>query len=68
MRFREKREDKDLSDLFVVCECSYNNKKDRLERFGTCLRCGKVLDKRAYFKRMVSRKIGKRIKGTYFDN
>lgn len=40
-----------VDDLFITCdECGYNNEKTRFQAFGTCLRCGKVLDDRIYFK------------------
>lgn len=68
MRIRKRKKEIDLSEIFVRCECSYNNRKDRLERFGTCLRCGRVLNERAYFKRVLSRKLGKRIRGTHYED
>ena len=37
---------------FITCKyCGYNNFKNRLENFGTCLRCGEIIDERSYFKR-----------------
>lgn len=33
----------------VPCECGYNNKEYNIKRYGTCTRCGKVLDKKARF-------------------
>ena len=34
----------------VICDqCGYQNHKDKIERYGTCLRCGKVLDPKAKF-------------------
>lgn len=35
---------------FVVCECGYDNQKNSIDTFGTCLKCGKILNERAYFK------------------
>ena len=35
---------------FIVCDkCGYNNFDYNVERYGTCLRCGKVLDEKAKF-------------------
>lgn len=31
--------------------CGYNNKRGRLEKFGTCLRCHKIVDKKIYLRR-----------------
>lgn len=39
-----------LKQKYVTCECGYNNKKERLEKFGACLRCGKVLLPICYLK------------------
>lgn len=34
----------------VTCpDCKYQNKKENVERYGTCILCGKVLDKKAKF-------------------
>lgn len=38
---------------YVTCECGYNNAKRRFVLYGTCLRCGKILDKKAYLKRII---------------
>lgn len=36
---------------YKVCnQCGYNNKKERFRTIGTCLCCGSILDKQAYFK------------------
>ena len=35
---------------FVVCPyCSYNNSKENVRKFGTCLRCKKTIDEKAKF-------------------
>lgn len=39
-----------VEEHFTTCECGYNNKKDRLEIYGTCLRCGKILNQKAYLR------------------
>lgn len=38
---------------FIVCPfCGYNNVEERLiNKYGTCLRCSKIIDKKAYLKR-----------------
>ena len=36
---------------FTVCpHCNYNNNPSMVNFYGTCLRCGEVLDKKAKFK------------------
>lgn len=42
-----------LDERFVKCECGYNNEKKRFENYGTCLRCGKILDKKIYLARLL---------------
>lgn len=45
-----------MKELYITCDkCNYNNLKRRFENYGTCLRCGKVLDKKVYFKAKLSR-------------
>ena len=34
---------------FVVCECGYNNQPENVNKYGTCRRCGKVLNDKAKF-------------------
>lgn len=34
---------------FVKCECGYNNYPENVKRYGTCRRCGKVLDAKYKF-------------------
>lgn len=45
-----------LQEHFVTCECGYNNRKGRLEHYGFCLRCNKVLDPKAYLKYLLRQK------------
>lgn len=48
--------DKFMDKLYIICDCcGYNNLKNRFENYGTCLRCGKVLDKRVYFRAQMGR-------------
>lgn len=45
-----------MEELYVTCnKCGYNNKKKRLENYGTCLLCGEVIDKKSYFKVMMKK-------------
>ena len=37
---------------FVECPfCGYNNEEKRLTKYGTCLRCSKIIDKKSYLRR-----------------
>ena len=46
-----------IDDLYITCdECGYNNLKERFQAFGTCLHCGKILDKKVYFKSQLIRR------------
>ena len=45
--------DKFVKDNYITCECGYNNEKHRFENYGTCLRCGKILDKKIYLARLL---------------
>ena len=39
-----------IKSRFITCKyCGYNNDKQRLRQYGTCLKCGKVLDEKLYF-------------------
>ena len=31
----------------IKCECGYYNHKDKIQKYGTCKFCGKVLDKKS---------------------
>lgn len=42
---------------YVKCECSYNNNPERLKAFGTCLRCGKVLDEKAKYRYEMNKRL-----------
>ena len=55
MNYKKK---KFIENLFIVCDnCGYNNFKNRFQEYGTCLRCGKVLDKKVYFKAQMKKKL-----------
>lgn len=34
----------------IICECGYNNQPWNVRNYGTCTRCGKVLDPKAKYK------------------
>lgn len=42
-----KKENKEIKH--IVCECGYNNQPWNVKKYGTCTRCGKVLDPKAKF-------------------
>lgn len=46
---KEKRKDDDYPDWVVCPKCGYNNHPDKVKFYGTCLRCGKVIDEKAKF-------------------
>ena len=51
MKKYENTKNEFMQERFITCKyCGYNNFKKRLERFGTCLRCGKIIDEKSYFK------------------
>ena len=51
MKHYEEKRNEFIEKKYITCECGYNNRKNRLENFGTCLRCGRIIDERSYFKR-----------------
>ena len=53
----KKTKEEFLNDYYITCSCGYNNEKKRLENFGTCLLCGKVLDQKAHFRRIKKDKL-----------
>ena len=41
-----------MKETFIICNhCGYNNFKVRLKNFGTCLKCGKIIDEKSYFRK-----------------
>lgn len=47
-----------IKEKYITCKyCGYNNEKGRFTQFGVCLKCGKVIDKRAHFKTEMLKKI-----------
>lgn len=52
MRRKQENINKFIQERFVTCKyCGYNNEKKRLENYGTCLRCRKIIDGKSYLKR-----------------
>lgn len=41
----------------VVCECGYYNQPWNVRIYGTCTRCGKVLDKKAKYRYEMNKKL-----------
>ena len=52
-----------IKEKFIVCECGYHNSKERNNLYGTCLRCGKIIDKKAYLGRLIWEKNGRKRNG-----
>lgn len=52
MKRRTKEEKEEfVKKLFVTCKwCGYNNERGRFNQYGTCLKCGRILDEKTYFK------------------
>lgn len=43
---------------YITCEnCGYNNERARFNQYGTCLKCGKVLDQKTYFMIQMKKRI-----------
>lgn len=41
----------DMTGLnLVTCSCGYNNRLFNVQTYGTCTRCGKILDEKVKFK------------------
>ena len=43
--------------VHIKCECGYNNHPDNVKYYGTCTRCGKVVDAQAYFRHVMYNKL-----------
>ena len=46
---KNKKNPEEYGDV-VKCECGYYNLLPNVKTWGTCTRCGKVIDKKAKFK------------------
>lgn len=43
---------------YITCKiCGYNNERGRLMQYGTCLKCGKILDEKTYFMIQMMKKV-----------
>lgn len=50
MKTFETSKEEFMKKNYVACPyCKYNNEKSRFLQFGTCLNCGKILDKKTHF-------------------
>ena len=39
-----------MKKKYITCpKCSYNNERGRFNQYGTCLKCGEILDQKIYF-------------------
>lgn len=41
----------------IICECGYQNIPENVAKYGVCRGCGKIIDKKVYFERVMSRKL-----------
>ena len=41
---------KKKNEPLILCECGYNNKINNVTIYGTCTRCGKILNQKYKFK------------------
>ena len=58
MKKYEDTRDEFIKERYITCQnCGYNNNKQRLEIYGTCLCCGKIIDERTYFKKKLGGKL-----------
>lgn len=44
---------------FIRCSCGYTNKKENVEKYGTCTNCKKIIDNKCFFKRKLKIEIKK---------
>jgi len=61
-RTPEERADFIKQNYFTCPHCQYNNERMRLNKYGVCLNCGKILDEKIYFLIQMKKRIddGKR--------
>lgn len=48
---------KNKKEKHIICECGYQNKPFNVKIWGTCTRCRKILDEKAYFKYQMNKKL-----------
>lgn len=46
-----------LEERIIICDCGYNNHKEAIDIYGSCIMCGKILDDRAYFRYQLKKKL-----------
>lgn len=51
--------DEFMAKTFIVCDCGYNNKKENVKMYGTCLGCGKILDQKIFFEKKLKLELKK---------
>lgn len=39
-----------IKDNFIICDCGYCNNKRRVDFYGNCICCGRILNDKAWFK------------------
>lgn len=59
MKIKTESTEEFIKHNFVVCKCGYNNKIEYVNYYGSCLRCGKILNEKAYFKKKLKLEIKK---------
>lgn len=59
MKKRTQEEKKEfVKTHYIKCpRCEYNNEKKRFMQYGTCLKCGEILDHKTYFMIEMMKKI-----------
>ena len=54
----EMSKDEFMKKNYIMCpNCKYNNERGRFNQFGTCLKCGKILDKKTHYMIEMMKKI-----------
>lgn len=48
---------KDNTKLTLCSKCGYNVKEQYLRTYGSCLRCGNIMDEKIHFKYEMSKKM-----------
>ena len=46
-----------VCEEFIKCECGYSNEQRYIDIYGTCLKCGKVLNEQANFRHILYDKL-----------
>ena len=48
---------KDYINRNVICKCGYQNLPENVAKYGTCKGCGRIIDNKAYFDRVMAYKL-----------